>query len=60
MRISAELIPGLLTQEVTPEAILDDYPDPEPDEFVPLLPIRTWKLPGTRCPLYRLRNREIS
>ena len=33
MRISAELIPGLLTQEVSPEAILDDYPDPEPDDI---------------------------
>ena len=30
MRISVELILRLLTQGVSPEAILDDYPDLEP------------------------------
>ena len=31
MRISVELVLSLLAQGVTPEAILDDYPDLEPD-----------------------------
>ncbi len=33
MRISVELVLSLLAQGVTPEAILDDYPDPEPDDI---------------------------
>ena len=33
MRISVELILSLLTQGVTPEAILDDYPDLELDDI---------------------------
>ena len=32
MRISVELVLSLLAQGVTPEAILDDYPDLEPDD----------------------------
>ncbi len=32
-RISVELILSLLAQGVTPEAILDDYPDLEPDDI---------------------------
>ena len=33
MRISAELVLRLLTQGVSPEAILDDYPDLELDDI---------------------------
>lgn len=33
MRISVELILSLLTQGVTPEAILEDYPELEPDDI---------------------------
>ena len=33
MRISVELILSLLAQGVTQEAILDDYPDLEPDDI---------------------------
>ncbi len=33
MRISVELILSLLTQGVTPEAILDDFPDLELDDI---------------------------
>ena len=33
MRISVELILSLLAQGVTPKAILDDYPDLEPDDI---------------------------
>ena len=33
MRVSVELILSLLTQGMTPEAILDDYPDLEPDDI---------------------------
>lgn len=33
IRISVELILSLLAQGVTPEDILDDYPDLEPDDI---------------------------
>ena len=33
MRISVELVLSLLARDVTPEAILDDYPDLEPDDI---------------------------
>ena len=33
MRISVELILSLLAQGVTPEAIVEDYPDLEPDDI---------------------------
>ena len=33
MRISVELVLSLLAQGVTPEAILDDYPDLEPEDI---------------------------
>jgi uncharacterized protein (DUF433 family) len=33
MRISVELILGLLAQGVTPKAIAEDYPDLEPDDI---------------------------
>lgn len=33
MRISVELIMSLLAQGVTPEAILEDYPDLEPEDI---------------------------
>ena len=33
MRISVELILNLLAQGVTPEAIVEDYPDLEPDDI---------------------------
>ena len=33
MRISVELVLSLLAQGVTPQAILDDYPDLEPDDI---------------------------
>ena len=33
MRISVELVLSLLAQGVTPEAILDDYPDLEQDDI---------------------------
>jgi len=33
MRISAELVLSLLAQGVTPEAIIDDYPDLELDDI---------------------------
>lgn len=33
MRISGELILSLLTQGVTADAILDDYPELEPDDI---------------------------
>ena len=33
MRISVELVLSLLAQGVTPEAILDDYPDLESDDI---------------------------
>lgn len=33
MRISVELILSLLAQGATPEAILEDYPDLEPDDI---------------------------
>ena len=33
MRISVELILSLLTQGVTADAILDDYPELEPDDI---------------------------
>ena len=33
MRVSVELILSLLTQGVTPDVILDDYPDLEPDDI---------------------------
>ena len=33
MRVSVELILSLLTQGVTPDAILDDYPDLELDDI---------------------------
>lgn len=33
MRVSVELVLSLLTQGVKPEAILDDYPDLEPDDI---------------------------
>ena len=33
MRISVELILSLLAQGVTPEAILEDYPELEPDDI---------------------------
>ena len=33
MRISVELILSLLAQGETPEVILDDYPDLEPDDI---------------------------
>ncbi len=33
MRISVELVLSLLAQGETPEAILDDYPDLEPDDI---------------------------
>jgi uncharacterized protein (DUF433 family) len=33
MRLSVELILSLLAQGVTPEAILEDYPDLEPDDI---------------------------
>ena len=33
MRISVELVLSLLSQGVTPEAILDDYPRLEPDDL---------------------------
>ena len=33
MRISVEFILSLLAQGVTPEAILEDYPDLEPDDI---------------------------
>ena len=33
MRISVELVLSLLSQGVTPEAILDDYPGLEPDDI---------------------------
>ncbi len=33
MRISVELILSLLSQGVTPAAILDDYPDLEPEDI---------------------------
>ena len=33
MRISVELVLSLLAQGVTPEAILDDYPNLEPDDI---------------------------
>lgn len=32
MRISVELVLSLLTQGVTPEEILEDYPELEPDD----------------------------
>ena len=34
MRISVELILSLLAQGVTPEAILEDYPELEPDDIL--------------------------
>jgi uncharacterized protein (DUF433 family) len=33
LRISVELVLSLLAQGVTPEAILEDYPDLEPDDI---------------------------
>ena len=33
MRISVELVLSLLAQGVTPDTILDDYPDLEPDDI---------------------------
>ena len=33
MRISVELVLSLLAQGVTPDVILDDYPDLEPDDI---------------------------
>ena len=33
LRISVEFILSLLTQEVSPEDILEDYPDLEPDDI---------------------------
>lgn len=33
MRISVELVLSLLTQGMTPDAILEDYPDLEPDDI---------------------------
>ena len=33
MRVSVELILSLLAQGVAQEDILDDYPDPEPDDL---------------------------
>jgi uncharacterized protein (DUF433 family) len=33
MRISVELVLSLLAQGVTPEALLEDYPDLEPDDI---------------------------
>ena len=33
MRISVEMILSMMTQGVSPEAILDDYPDLEPDDI---------------------------
>ena len=33
MRIPVEFVPSLLAQGETPEAILDDYPDPEADDI---------------------------
>ena len=33
MRISVELVLSLLAQGETPDAILDDYPDLEPDDI---------------------------
>lgn len=33
MRVSVELVLSLLAQGVKPEAILDDYPDLEPDDI---------------------------
>ena len=33
MRISVELVLSLLAQGATPESILDDYPDLEPDDI---------------------------
>ena len=33
MRISVELVLSLLAQGVAPEAILDDYPDLEPEDI---------------------------
>ena len=33
MRVSVELVLSLLAQGVTSEAILDDYPDLEPDDI---------------------------
>lgn len=33
MRISVELVLSLLTQGVTPEAIMEDYPGLEPDDI---------------------------
>ena len=33
LRVSVELVLSLLTQGVTPEAILDDYPDLELDDI---------------------------
>ena len=33
MRVSVELVLSLLAQGVTPDAILDDYPDLEPDDI---------------------------
>ena len=41
MRISVELVLGLLTQGVTPEGILADYPDLEPDDSC-----RPWPYPA--------------
>ena len=34
LRVSVELVLSLLAQGVTPDAILDDYPDLEPDDIL--------------------------
>ena len=40
MRISVELVLSRLSQGVTPEAILEDYPSSSPRAFAPARPMR--------------------
>ena len=53
MRISVEMILSLMTQGVSPEAILDDYPDSNRTIFGPVPPTPTRSSLEIRWPQFR-------
>lgn len=60
MRISVELILGLLAQGETPETILADYPDLEPTIFALVLHTHTQSSQTTNLIQFRLWADEVS
>jgi uncharacterized protein (DUF433 family) len=59
LRISVELVLSLLAQGETPESILGDYPDLEPDDIRACLATRTPSSPVTRSMPFESGRGEI-